>query len=257
MIKMSGVENNGLALWLSAAVSFTPFLSTFVPVFTVDRFGRRKLLLTSISGTFLGLLLLTVTFYFEATISPLVTEARNSGNSCFAADTCNNCLYNDMCGFCFLQQGTAIKNASCVPLESYSSTTSRYCDPDFELLKSYGCPSSPVINVFTVIGLMMFLACFFAGLGPVSHVVASEIFPLWARSAGLAVATGTHFATKLLISMTFLHVTKLITKAGWFVLLAGFTLLAGIFTYFFVPETKGKRLEHMREVFLKSDNEPE
>ena len=256
MIKMSGVQNNGLALWLSAAVSFTPFLSTFVPVFTVDRFGRRKLLLTSISGTFLGLLLLTVTFYFEATISPLVTEERNSGNSCFAAD-CNNCLYNEMCGFCFLQQGTAIKNASCVPLESYSSTTSRYCDPDFELLRSYGCPSSPVINVFTVIGLMMFLACFFAGLGPVSHVVASEIFPLWARSAGMAVATGTHFATKLLVSITFLHVTKLITKAGWFCLMAGFTLLAGIFAYFFVPETKGKRLEHMREVFLKSDIEPE
>ena len=255
IIKMSGVENKAIALWLSVAVNLTPFAFVFVPVITLDRFGRRKVLLTSIMGVFLSLVLLSVTFYFEANISHSVTVAANSGHSCFTADTCNDCLYDEMCGFCYLDQGTTIENASCVPLESYSSTTSRYCQPDFELLRSYGCPSSPIINILTVIGLMMFLACYFAGLGPVPRVVTSEIFPLWARSAGMACALTTAFSTKLLISMSFLHVSRLITKSGWFGLVAAITLSGWIFTYFFVPETKGKRLEHMSEIFIKSNNE--
>ena len=250
---MSGVKKESEAVWLSSAVSFTLFAFTFVAILTVDRFGRRKLLLTSTVGVFLALVLLSVTFYFEASISPLVTEARNSGNSCFAADTCNNCLYNEMCGFCFLQQGTAIKNASCVPLESYSSTTSRYCDPDFELLRSYGCPSSITINVLTVVGLVLYLVCFAPGLGPVPYIVTSEIFPLWARSAGMACALATCFLCNLLLSMSFLDISRLISKAGCFGLFAGFTLLNCIFTYFLLPETKGKRLEHMSKVVLESN----
>ena len=252
---MSGVKNKSVAVWLSSAVCFTLFAFTFVPVFTVDRFGRRKLLLTSITGVFLALVLLSVAFYFEASISPLVTVTRNLENSCFAEDTCDDCLYNEMCGFCYLDQGTTIENASCVPLESYSSTTSRYCEPDFELLRYYGCPSSLTVSALALVGLVLYLVWFASGLSPVPYIVTSEIFPLWARSSGMACALATCSLFNLLMSMSFLHVSRLITEAGWFGLLAAFTLFGWIFTYFLLPETKGKRLEHMSKVVLKSYND--
>ena len=251
---MSGVENESVAVWLSCLVSFSLFAATFVPVFTVDRFGRRKLLLTSITGLFLAQILLSMTFYFEANMSPSVTVARNSGHSCFSAATCNDCLHNEMCGFCYLDQGTTIENASCVPLDSHSSTTiaSRYCQQDFERLRFYGCPSSPAVSALALVGLVLYPICFAIGLGSVPYIVASEVFPLWARSVGMACALALSFACGLLISITFLDISRLITKTGWFGLLAAFMLFGWIFSYFFLPETKGQRLEHMKKVVLRS-----
>ena len=250
---MSGVKDERTAVWLAATVSFANFIFTFVAIFTVDSFGRRKLILTSTMGVFLSLILLAITFYFEAHNSPLVTVARNTGH-CFAMKSCNKCLYHEMCGFCYFERAGAIQNGSCVPLESFPSTTSRYCDADFELLRYYGCPSTPLINALAVIGLVLYVVSFAPGLGPVPYIVTSEIFPLWARSTGMACAMSTCYLLTLIISMTFLHGSRLFTKAGWFGISAGFSLLGWIFIYFLLPETKGKRLEHMNEVFSKTSN---
>ncbi len=253
---MSGVKNESTAVWLAAATAFANFLFTFVAIFTVERFGRRKLALASTAGVFLTLAMLAITFYFDAHNSPSVTMAvRNSGHSCFAINSCNKCLYNEMCGFCYLESAGAIQNASCVPLESYSSTVSHYCSPDFKLLRYNGCPSTTVIGAIAVTGMVLYVVCFAPGLGPVPYVVTPEIFPLWARSTGVACAMSTGFLVNLLIAMTFLHGGRLFTEAGWFGLSAGFALLGWIFIYFLLPETKGKRLEHMREVLSKSNNE--
>ena len=89
------------------------------------------------------------------------------------------------------KEGTTIENASFVPLDSYSSTTSRYGQQDFELLRYYSCPSSPTINILTVIGLMMYLACFVSGLCCNTTRYHIGAFPLWARSAGMASAQAT------------------------------------------------------------------
>ena len=249
---MSGIDDTGKAAWLGAAVTFTNFIFTFVAIFTVERFGRRKLLLTSSAGVFLMLVLLAITSYFEALNSPMVTNSRNSGHPCFELNSCNKCLYNQMCGFCYMNGAGAIHNASCVPLEK--STTSYYCRPDFYLLRYYGCPSTPVINALTIIGLILYIVSFAPGLGPVPYVVTSEIFPLWARSIGISCAMSINFIVNLILSITFLHSTRLLTKAGWFGLSAAISLLGWIFFYFFLPETKGIRLEHITKVLSKSND---
>lgn len=252
---MSGVNDKRIAVWLATAPAFTLFIFAFVAIFTVEHFGRRKLVLASTAGVFVSLVLLSVTFYMQAQASSLVSQvARISGNQCSLMDSCEKCLYHGMCGFCYYEQGALIQNASCVPLESYPSTSSRYCDKDFQLIISYGCPSSPTFNALTVFGLVLYLVFFASGLGPIPFVVSSEIFPLWSRSTGIACAMSVSFMCNLLASITFLHGSRFFTKAGWFGITAGFSLLGWMFIYFFLPETKGKRLEHMNDIFIKSND---
>ncbi len=46
----------------------------------------------------------------------------------------------------------------------------------------------------------------------------SEIYPLWARSTGVSVATATNWIFNLFISMTFLTLTEVLTRYGLFLL---------------------------------------
>jgi len=47
---MSGVEDDRLAIWLAALTAFINFVFTLVGVWLVERMGRRKLTLGSLTG---------------------------------------------------------------------------------------------------------------------------------------------------------------------------------------------------------------
>lgn len=80
------------------------------------------------------------------------------------------------------------------------------------------------------------------------HAHFSEIYPSWARSAGNAVSTGVNYAFNLLISLTFLTLARAVTRQGAFFLYAGLTLIALIWFYFVIPETKNKEIEEVQNL---------
>ncbi|KAL0954801.1 hypothetical protein HGRIS_003748 [Hohenbuehelia grisea] len=97
---------------------------------------------------------------------------------------------------------------------------------------------------------MIFLTSIFFSLsfGPVSWVLASEVFPTSTRSIGTSVATCSNWAFNVLIS----QVSPLgMTNTGWKFYLVFVALNAADFVLItlFFPETKGKSLEEMAEVF--------
>ena len=49
-------------------------------------------------------------------------------------------------------------------------------------------------------------------MGTMPWTINSEIYPLWARSAGNSIATSFNWAFNLLVSMTFLSLIEAITK---------------------------------------------
>ncbi|KAL3535753.1 hypothetical protein ACH5RR_004214 [Cinchona calisaya] len=90
---------------------------------------------------------------------------------------------------------------------------------------------------------------FSIGLGPITWVYSSEIFPLRLRAQGTSLAVSVNRLVSGVVSMTFLSISKKITFGGMFLVLSGIMVAATIFFYFLLPETKGKSLEEMGAIF--------
>ncbi len=96
-------------------------------------------------------------------------------------------------------------------------------------------------------GLVLFIAGFAIGLGPVFWLMISEIFPVGVRSKAMAVATICNWGANFLVAQTFLTLSHAITRQGVFFLYAGLAVLALVFFAREVPETKGRSLEEIQE----------
>jgi sugar porter (SP) family MFS transporter len=95
-------------------------------------------------------------------------------------------------------------------------------------------------------GLVLFIAGFAVGLGPVFWLMISEIFPVGVRSKAMSVATIFNWGANFLVAQTFLSLSGWITRQGVFFLYAGLAVLALAFFVLRVPETKGRSLEEIQ-----------
>jgi sugar porter (SP) family MFS transporter len=103
-----------------------------------------------------------------------------------------------------------------------------------------------VLCVVAVCGVVSF---FSIGLGPITWVYSSEIFPLRLRAQGSGLAISVNRLVSGVMSMTFLTISKKITFGGMFFVLSGIMVVATVFFYVFMPETKGKTLEEIGALF--------
>ncbi|KAL2554060.1 Polyol transporter 5 [Forsythia ovata] len=104
-----------------------------------------------------------------------------------------------------------------------------------------------------VIAVCADVSFFSIGLGPITWVYSSEIFPTRLRAQGTSLAVSVNRLVSGVVAMTFLSISKKITFGGMFLVLAGIMVLATIFFYFFLPETKGKSLEEIGSLFENKD----
>ena len=104
---------------------------------------------------------------------------------------------------------------------------------------------STSLGLLSVISLMLYVGSFAIGLGPVFWLMISEIYPLRVRGRAMSTATIVNWGTNLLVAITFLSLIQLIGTPGTFWLYSIIGIIAWIFVYFLVPETKGKSLEEI------------
>jgi SP family galactose:H+ symporter-like MFS transporter len=99
-------------------------------------------------------------------------------------------------------------------------------------------------------GLVIYVACFAFGLGPIFWLLISEIYPLKIRSAAMSAVTVTNWLMNLVVAVTFLTLVSVLGHAGTFWLYGVIAVAAWVFIYRLVPETKGKSLEQIEAHWL-------
>ena len=97
----------------------------------------------------------------------------------------------------------------------------------------------------TLFALCAFMASFSLGMGPVTWVIASEIFPLSVRSKGTAFSMAINRLTSGTVAMTFLTLSGYLGVGGAFLLFSCISGVHFIFTLCLLPETRGKSLEEI------------
>ncbi|KAM4615075.1 proton myo-inositol cotransporter [Polymixia lowei] len=258
ILQMSGVRDDRLAIWLAWLTALTNFLFTLLGVWLVERVGRRKLTLGSILGTCLSLSVLAIGFLLSAQHSPPVTfhptDPSMANSTCNKYQMCELCMLDPGCGFCYRENASALFASSCVPVNMASTEQAAWgrCSNSSQVREqtywAYNyCPTS--FSWVVLLGLVLYLAAFAPGMGPMPWTINSEIYPLWARSTGNACSAGVNWSFNVLVSLTFLHVAQYLTYYGVFFLYSSLALLGLFFTYGCLPETKGRRLEEIEALF--------
>jgi len=113
-----------------------------------------------------------------------------------------------------------------------------------------------IFGIGTLIFIIIYTASFMMSWGPICWVLLSEIFPNKIRGQAMAIAVAAQWAANFLISSTY---PPMIDFSGG--MTYGFyglmSVLSAVFVWKMVPETKGKSLEQLENVWKKDLNEQE
>ena len=117
---------------------------------------------------------------------------------------------------------------------------------------------NPALEMVTMLSLMLYAACFMFSWGPICWVYIAELFPNTIRGGATAIAVAFQWIFNFIVSSTFVPMFNIeLTKGDgfghWFTygLYGLICVIAAIFVWKLVPETKGKTLEDMSKLWRK------
>ena len=95
---------------------------------------------------------------------------------------------------------------------------------------------------------MLFGLTKFSSWGPVSWIVVSEVFPLSMRAKGVSLGGSANWLNNFAVGLStspFIETSQF----GTFIFFGCITVVAALWVFFLLPETKGLTLEEMDELF--------
>jgi sugar porter (SP) family MFS transporter len=96
-----------------------------------------------------------------------------------------------------------------------------------------------------VVSMMVYVAAFAISLGPIFWLLISEIYPLRIRSSTEGLSAAFNWGSNLVVSLTFLTLVQELGASRTFWMYGAFAVAAWIFSYYLVPETRGRTLEEI------------
>ncbi|KAJ5567029.1 General substrate transporter [Penicillium sp. DV-2018c] len=123
-------------------------------------------------------------------------------------------------------------------------------------LFSVDWPSHKAEGWTSVAFLLFYMLAFGATWGPIPWAMPSEIFPSSLRAKGVALSTCSNWLNNFIIGLITPPLVQ-DTGHGAYIFFAVFCVVAAVWTYLFVPETKGRTLEQMDHVFKDNSSEEE
>ena len=94
--------------------------------------------------------------------------------------------------------------------------------------------------VVTLVCMVLYIAAFAVGMGPVFWVLIGEVFAPDARAAGSSASTAVNWTSNFAVSLVFLSVVNAIGQGQTFWIFAVVCAIGLVFTARYVPETKGR-----------------
>jgi SP family xylose:H+ symportor-like MFS transporter len=127
---------------------------------------------------------------------------------------------------------------------------------------AFGVAISNIVTVapiIPVVSIMVYSASFMFSWGPICWVLISEIFPNTIRGAAVAIAVAFQWIFNFIVSSTFvpmynMQLGEMGDRFGHmfsYALYGVICIIAAVFVYKLVPETKGKTLEEMTNLWRK------
>lgn len=116
-----------------------------------------------------------------------------------------------------------------------------------------GLQLSDMMGMVALISANAYVAFFNGSWGPVMWVMLGEMFPNQIRGSGLAVSGLAQWLSNFLITITFPILLVNIGLATSYGVYAVFAVISILFVSKMVPETKGKELEDMEQLWVDID----
>ena len=117
---------------------------------------------------------------------------------------------------------------------------------------------NPAVSMVCMVCIMVYSAAFMMSWGPICWVLIAEIFPNTIRGKAVAIAVAFQWIFNWIVSSTFVPMFNMKTAGDpdfghWFTygLYGAICVLAALFVWKLVPETKGKTLEDMTKLWRK------
>ncbi|XP_061793790.1 solute carrier family 2, facilitated glucose transporter member 10 isoform X1 [Nerophis lumbriciformis] len=231
----AGFQSADSAVLATVGVGLVKVLATFISMVCSDRVGRRPLLISGCCVMALG----------------LITIGLLSGYS--VKDTQGPCnidrvIDNRTGQFQFTDGNHTLLNA---PLGE-TNTVQDAADQETPEPLEFAMESSPsvqekVFNWIILVCVMAVVAAYSIGFGPMTWLLLSEIFPAAVRGRAFALSSCFNWSAHLLVTFTFLDVFNAVGLGGTFLMYGVISVVAAIFFYFLLPETKGKTLDQINK----------
>uniref|UniRef100_A0A8C3N2U7 Solute carrier family 2, facilitated glucose transporter member 10 n=1 Tax=Geospiza parvula TaxID=87175 RepID=A0A8C3N2U7_GEOPR len=244
-----GFQSNSSAILASVGLGAIKVVVTLVAMALADKAGRRVLLMAgcvvmAMSVTSLGL---------TSRMSPLAMarDCRAATGPSASQSLSQHPLTPPV-----------LPQAAVSPVPPASGAARSQASPDFAATRephgrALESTSPPVgaapwaqhtaLNWITLLSMMAFVSAFSIGFGPMTWLVLSEIYPAGIRGRAFAFCNSFNWAANLLISLSFLDLIDAIGFSWMFLLYGLMGVMAVVFIYLFVPETKGQSLEEIEQ----------
>ena len=233
IFKQTGVGTDA-AFSSGVLLSSISVVFTFVAIYLIDKMGRRPLLLIGTAGVAVSLLFCAYGFN-KATYqlsSEKITLLQFEGSN--KLNTISNQKFDNDIAF-------KNKVKSLIGNQVYSKN-------DGAILEAATQMNATIV----LIGILGFIACFAFSLGPVMWVLLSELFPLKYRGLAIGFIAFVNSLISSIVQLIFPWELSNLGNALTFFIFGAVAFIGFFIMLKILPETKGKSLEELEDVFVKN-----
>ena len=239
IFEQSGIGTDA-AFAQAVLVGLTNLVFTLVAMALIDRVGRKPLLTLGLSGIAVSMFVLA--WGFSSATYTLTPEAVERLPEVVSAEAVDMSALGNLQDVTF-ESDLAYKNALAVALGTETATAF-----ESELISA-----AIVANPWPILlGILGFVASFAVSLGPVMWVLFSELFPNRIRGVAISFVGLINSGVSFGVQFVFPWELATLGSAATFLLYGLFAALGLVFVVRMVPETKGRSLEELEELLVRT-----